>query len=155
MIGESAAGSSSGPDPAVGDCAFDDLDGRRLHDIVRLRVDVFVVEQECPYPELDGRDVEAGTRHLWIDDDEGVASYLRLLDDGETTRIGRVVTASRARGAGLSARLMRHALATSQPPWVLDAQAHLTDWYARFGFAPIGAVFDEDGIDHQRMIRGS
>ena len=70
----------------IADRRFGELSARELHDIVRLRCDVFVVEQRCPYPELDGRDTEAGTRHVWItgnsDDADPIAAYARLLDDG-------------------------------------------------------------------------
>ena len=74
------------------DRRFTELTTREFHDIVRLRIDVFVVEQECPYGELDGRDTEDATRHVWIEDDPGVLSYLRVLDDGDARRIGRVCT---------------------------------------------------------------
>ena len=89
---------------------FADLDTRTFHDLLRLRIDVFVVEQSCPYPELDGRDVEPGTRHLWLSRDGAVAAYLRILTDpGGVARIGRVVVAPAARGAGLAGALMTEA----------------------------------------------
>ena len=61
--------------------AFGELSARTLHDLLKLRVDVFVVEQECAYPELDGRDTEAGTLHLWLERDGAIAAYLRILAD--------------------------------------------------------------------------
>ncbi|MFD0788595.1 GNAT family N-acetyltransferase, partial [Micromonospora azadirachtae] len=71
--------------------AFPDLTTRTFHDLLRLRIDVFVVEQNCPYPELDGRDVEPGTRHLWLTDGGTPLAYLRILaDPGDVARIGRV-----------------------------------------------------------------
>jgi ElaA protein len=134
---------------------FSDLDVATLYAILRLRGDVFVVEQKCPYPDLDGRDTEPGTRHVWFaGDDGGIAAYLRVLDDGGTARIGRVVTAPRARGAGLAGRLITEALRLiGDRPSVLDAQAHLAGFYARFGFAPAGPEFLEDGIPHIPMAR--
>ncbi|MET8064684.1 GNAT family N-acetyltransferase, partial [Micromonospora sp. NPDC005313] len=93
--------------------SFADLDARTFHDLLRLRVDVFVVEQSCPYPELDGRDVEPGTRHLWLSSDGAVVAYLRILADPDgVARIGRVVVARGARGAGVAGALMTTARAS-------------------------------------------
>lgn len=134
---------------------FDDLDLRTAYGLLKLRVDVFVVEQQCPYAELDGRDVEDATRHLWIADDGTPVGYLRLLDDGDVARIGRVCVAASHRGQGLAAVLMDAALAVvGARRSVLDAQAHLADWYARFGYAVAGEMFLEDGIPHLPMARG-
>ncbi|HEX6969275.1 MAG TPA: GNAT family N-acetyltransferase [Micromonosporaceae bacterium] len=133
---------------------FLDLDARTLYDLLRLRVDVFVVEQKCPYPELDGRDTEPGTLHLWLDRDGTPVAYLRLLDDGSARRIGRVVVGPGHRGAGHARRLMSEALAIVGPqPCVLDAQSHLVDFYAGFGFVATGPLFLEDGIPHMPMRR--
>ncbi|MEU8023271.1 GNAT family N-acetyltransferase [Micromonospora haikouensis] len=154
--------------------SFAELDARTLHDLLRLRIDVFVVEQRCPYPELDGRDVEPGTRHLWLtradprdrragddgkgDDGEtygGVVAYLRILaDPGGLARIGRVVVAPGARGGGHAGRLMTEALAAvGDRPCVLEAQSHLVGFYARHGFAVSGPEYVEDGIPHTPMRR--
>ena len=135
------------------DDRFLDLAIDELHDILRLRVDVFVVEQECAYPEIDGRDTEAATRHVRLIDDEGLAAYLRLLDDGDARRLGRIATRPSARGAGLAARLVDHAVATSSGPWVLDAQTHLEPWYRARGFAVVGDEYDDEGIPHVPMRR--
>ncbi|MFR9774971.1 GNAT family N-acetyltransferase [Micromonospora sp. MS34] len=134
---------------------FAELDARTFHDLLRLRIDVFVVEQACPYPELDGRDVEAGTRHLWLTRDDAVLAYLRILADPDgVDRIGRVVVAPAARGAGLAGRLMAEALAlVGDRPCVLEAQTHLVDFYAGHGFAISGAGYVEDGIPHTPMRR--
>lgn len=137
---------------------FEALTTREFHDLLRLRIDVFVVEQSCPYPELDGRDVEPGTEHHWItgsaDDRDAVVVYARTLDDGDAIRIGRVVTAPSARGAGLAAGLMAHLVDRFDgQAIVLDAQSHLVDWYRRFGFGPDGEEFVEDGIPHVPMRR--
>lgn len=138
---------------AIVDRSFAALTASELHDLLRLRVDVFVVEQDCPYPELDGRDDEPGTRHIWLADADGPTAYLRLLDDGDVRRIGRVVTRADARGDGLAARLVDHAVATSEGPWVLDAQSHLAGWYEVHGFVVTGPEFVEDGIPHVPMRR--
>jgi ElaA protein len=135
--------------------AWADLDPLVLHDIVRLRVDVFVVEQACAYPELDGRDVEPGTEHVWTTDGAGVSAYLRVPTEPDgSRRIGRVVTRSDARGAGLSARLVADVVARhADVPIVLNAQAHLAGFYTGFGFAATGPEFLDDGIPHVPMRR--
>lgn len=126
-----------------------------LYEILRLRVDVFVVEQGCPYPELDGRDAEPAALQLWIERDGRVAATARLLDDGHERRIGRVATHPDHRGAGHAAALIVAACERSLGPWVLDAQSHLADWYARLGFVAEGEEFLEDGIPHVTMRRAA
>ncbi|MFP5336089.1 MAG: GNAT family N-acetyltransferase [Actinomycetes bacterium] len=136
--------------------AWAELDPATLHEIVRLRVDVFVVEQGCPYPELDGRDVEPATEHVWVAAPGlPVAAYLRVLAEPDgARRVGRVVTAPGARGAGLAASLVEDVLARhGHRPIVLDAQSYLTAWYERFGFTVAGPEFVEDGIPHVPMRR--
>ncbi|MDR7300677.1 GNAT family N-acetyltransferase [Haloactinomyces albus] len=133
-----------------------DLDAADLYRMLRLRVDVFVVEQQCAYAELDGRDLESSTRHLWIDSPDGrVLGYLRLLEDTEgTVRIGRVCTAQGARGMGLGAKLMRAAVAEiRRAPAVLSAQVDTVDFYRSFGFVESGEAYEEDGIPHIDMCR--
>ncbi|MFC0431139.1 GNAT family N-acetyltransferase [Kutzneria buriramensis] len=133
-----------------------DLTQQQLYDLLRLRVDVFVVEQKAPYPELDGRDLEQATRHFWLAGDDGrVLATLRLLEDkpGEF-RIGRVCTAADARGNGLSGRLMDAAVAEiGSAPSVLDAQVTVKDFYARYGYVTEGEEYLEDGIPHIVMRR--
>jgi ElaA protein len=136
--------------------SFADLDAATLYAILKLRSDVFVVEQECAYPDPDGRDTEPGTRHLWIERGPEIRAYLRILDDGDVRRIGRVVTAPAARGGGLAARLVAAALdEIGDRPSVLHAQAHLTSFYARFGYRPTGPEYLEDGIAHVPMARAA
>jgi predicted GNAT family N-acyltransferase len=134
---------------------FAELTGAEVYGLCRLRVDVFVVEQECPYPELDGRDAEPATVHLWFEDgDGGVAATIRVLDDGDTRAIGRVATAAAHRGEGLAARLIEAGIALCPGvPITLGAQAHLEGWYERFGFRRSGPGYDEDGIPHVPMRR--
>ncbi|MCO6004683.1 GNAT family N-acetyltransferase [Actinoallomurus purpureus] len=134
---------------------FTELDSGTLYALLKLRVDVFVVEQECPYPELDGRDTEPGTRHVWLSDDSGTPeAYLRVLDDAGGARIGRVVTAPHARGGGLAGRLMEAALEAIGDRTVrLDAQTHVAGFYARYGFVVDGPEYVEDGIPHVPMVR--
>jgi len=135
--------------------AVDDLDVRTSYRLWQLRESVFVVEQDCPYQELDGRDLEPGTRHVWADSDAGPVGYLRILDDGDAARIGRVLVVRSHRGRGLSGALMRAALAEiGDRPSVLDAQSPLAGWYATFGYQQSGDEFVEDGIPHVPMRRG-
>ena len=106
---------------------FDELDARTLYRILRLRAEVFVVEQDCPYLDPDGRDAEPGTLHLWVDPDPGaptVAAALRVVVEPDgSRRIGRVVTAPDHRGQGLAGMLLDRAVELVPPGRgvVLDA----------------------------------
>jgi ElaA protein len=134
--------------------SFADLDTTTLYAILKLRSDVFVVEQECFYADPDGRDPEPGTRHVWLARDREVLAYLRILDDGAVQRIGRVVVAESERGSGHAATLMTHALTViGNRDSVLHAQAHLVKFYSRFGYQPTGPDYLEDGIPHVPMAR--
>lgn len=134
--------------------AFDELDARTAYLLWQLRESVFVVEQRCPYLELDGRDLEPGTRHIWSAADNIPVGYLRVLDDGACARIGRVLVTTAQRGRGLSGLLMRTALdVIGDRPSRLDAQSPLARWYATFGYVQDGAEFLEDGIAHVPMRR--
>lgn len=133
------------------------LAAAQLYALLRLRVDVFVVEQECPYPEVDGKDLLPTTTHVWVEREGEVATTLRLLDaDGPTGPlvVGRVVTAADHRGAGLAAELMEWVLEQhGDRELELEAQSHLAGWYGRFGFERTGEDFDWDGILHTPMTR--
>jgi ElaA protein len=138
-----------------------DLTAAQLYALLRLRSEVFVVEQACVYLDPDGRDLEPATRHLWIEDEDRpdeVLACLRVLDEGDgSASIGRVVTAPSARSRRLGAELVQRALAPPTPrPVRINAQSYLVDWYAGFGFVVDGDEFVEDGIAHTPMIvRGS
>lgn len=140
--------------------ALADIDPQVLYRLLRLRVQVFVVEQDCAYEDLDGRDAEPDAELLWVADGDDVVATVRVLHDPTALRIGRVATAPTARSRGVAGELMRQAVArcTELDPEasiVLDAQAHLAPWYARFGFEVDGAPFDEDGIPHLPMRRAA
>ncbi|WP_439692194.1 GNAT family N-acetyltransferase [Curtobacterium sp. SP.BCo] len=130
------------------------LDIVTLHEILRLRQDVFVVEQGAAYPDIDGRDLEPGTLQFWAGQGS-VDATLRLLREPDgTERIGRVATAAASRGQGLAAQLMEAAITEARSSRIaIDAQAHLEQWYARFGFVRSGEDFSEDGIPHLPMAR--
>lgn len=150
--GPPAAG---GRRPWIRRARWTDLDPLTLHDLVRLRFDVFVVEQKCPYPELDGRDVHPTTEHLWLTDDHGPAAYLRVLaEPDDDLRIGRVCTRVDARGRGLAGLLMDDVLAGSPGTvFVLDAQTQVAGLYTSRGFVMCGPEYLEDGIPHIPMRR--
>ena len=136
-----------------------DLDAATLYELLKLRVEVFVVEQATPYPELDGRDLLAETRHFWLEDTDGhVVSTLRLMEEhpgGEKEfRIGRVCTKRAERGHGHTSRLMQAALAeVGDYPCRINAQTYLEEMYAKHGFVRAGDEFLDDGIPHVPMLR--
>src|SRR5690606_2963334 len=136
---------------------IDALTPRALYAMLKLRVDVFVVEQKCPYPEIDGRDFEAF--HLRILDGEELAASLRVLppeQDGKPVKIGRVVVAPDYRGYKLGQRLMTEAIEFAQARFPVTAielggQSHLQKFYGSFGFEAISDEYLEDGIPHVDM----
>ncbi len=135
-----------------------DLTSAMVYALLRLRIEVFVVEQRCPYQELDGRDLDATTRHFWLAPDgamQNVHATLRMLEQPEGQfQIGRICVAQHARGRGAMRRLLEAALAeVAEAPCTIDAQAHLTGRYSAFGFVAAGAEFTQDGIAHVPMRR--
>ena len=134
---------------------FCELTNTTLIDLLSLRSEVFVVEQNCVYQDIDGRDQEPTTRHIWLQEGATVIACLRLLQDAQTQRIGRVVTAAEQRGKGYSAQLIEYTLAHSSGPWVLSAQAQLEQWYQRFGFVRCGPDYLEDGLPHLPMHKAA
>ncbi|GAA1714295.1 GNAT family N-acetyltransferase [Isoptericola hypogeus] len=159
MAGQHDGRESPGGRWAIRVAAIDELDARTAYEAWRLRQDVFVVEQECAYPDLDGRDLEPRARHVvLLDGDDGgrVVGTARVLDDGDVQRIGRVVCHPDVRGTGASRVLMRASLdaATAAAPEqdvVLGAQSPLVGWYGSFGFTPDGPEYLEDDIPHTPM----
>lgn len=136
--------------------SFDELSAAELYGILKLRVDVFVVEQDCPYPDLDDRDREPHTRHLWVPGDAAgePAAYLRVLRGPDGVWIGRVVAHPSSRGRGVARHLVQHAVDAHESERIdIHAQAHLASWYASFGFEGVGEEFLEDGIPHLAMVR--
>ncbi len=133
---------------------FKELSLTELYKILKLRVDVFVVEQNCPYPELDGEDEDAV--HLFVEEEGEIASYLRIITRQEKTRIGRVITHKDHRGKKLSSKLMEEAMAYIKSNYpqkivLLSAQEHLQQFYGKFGFVPVSKMYLEDDIPHVDM----
>ena len=135
---------------------FSELTLDELYELLKLRVSVFVVEQNCPYPELDDRDQKA--LHLWYEEDGQMVGYLRIMDKGaasEWVSIGRVIAVKR--GQGIATRLVTEAIRTAKEQFgaeqiYLEAQVYAKGLYEKLGFREISGVFLEDGIPHVKML---
>jgi ElaA protein len=136
---------------------FAELTLEQLYAILQLRERVFVVEQKCAYIDADGAD--PACKHLWAERDGEIVAYLRVVPAGVKfveVSIGRVITASSARGTGLGRELMKRGIAEAggdAQPIRIGAQAHLSKWYGELGFEKASDVYWEDGIAHIEMVR--
>ena len=138
---------------------FDALHARTLYALLQLRTEVFVVEQNCVFQDMDGADEQCF--HLLGESARGLEAYARLVPAGlkyTEASIGRVVTLPAARGGGLGHALMSEAVRALVSLWGaqpirIGAQAHLQAFYGQHGFAPAGPIYIEDGIDHIEMVR--
>ncbi|MYN69699.1 GNAT family N-acetyltransferase [Streptococcus suis] len=138
--------------------AFDQLSLQELYAILTLRTNVFVVEQACPYPEVDGKDPNC--LHLLGTDEGELVAYLRILPAGlsyDEVSIGRVVIKSSHRGKGLGRSMMEQAIRYITNEWKesqikIGAQAHLEKFYSSLGFEPVSEVYLEDDIPHLDMF---
>lgn len=138
---------------------FPQLSTEQLYQLLKLRVDVFVVEQNCPYPELDNKDKIEGVFHLLGYQDGELVAYSRLLCPGisyNNVSFGRVAIALSARGKGLGQTLLSAVLAYCQQFWPdqdidIGAQEYLLGFYQSFGFKAISEVYLEDDIRHLDM----
>ena len=136
---------------------YGELTKDELYAFVRLRIAVFVVEQNCPYMELDSRDQAAV--HVWLEDDEGIEAYLRVMDRGvesEHVSIGRVIAVKRRSGIGTQVlsegiRVAKEYFDADQI--YLEAQVYAKSFYEKSGFRQVSDEFLEDGIPHIKMIR--
>lgn len=141
---------------------FSALDTTTLYKLLKLRVDVFVVEQNCPYPELDDKDLDAGTLHIFLKKDQKILAYSRVLAPGVSydgvPAIGRVCVSQTARRLGLGEALVGQAIATCQSTWpgrdiYISAQCYLQKFYESMGFVAASEPYLEDDIPHLKMIR--
>ena len=136
---------------------FEELTLKELYELLRLRSEIFVVEQDCPYQDLDGLDYEG--LHLFYEEEDGtVIACLRIFqhpdDDADTVRIGRVVT--KEHGKGLGALLLHEGVMTAETYYcphriLLEAQEYAKGFYEKEGFTVVSDMFLEDGIPHVRM----
>ncbi|MGB0893052.1 MAG: GNAT family N-acetyltransferase [Parashewanella sp.] len=140
---------------------FARLSNVELYQIIKLRIDVFVVEQNCIYADLDDKDCHSETRHLMLlDTNNQLIGYCRILPQGLSyphVSIGRVVIAPQARKKGLATQLLQRALVSIQKLWPqqdiqLGAQEYLVDFYQDFGFRTVSKMYLEDGIPHRDML---
>ena len=135
---------------------FGELTTDELYDLLQLRCAVFVVEQNCPYQDVDGIDRES--THLWLEEDGRMLAYLRWFrapEDPGKLHIGRVLSAERGKGWG--ARVLKEALqridSESPAEIEIEAQVYARGFYEREGFVACSEEFDLDGIPHLRMVR--
>jgi ElaA protein len=142
---------------------FHKLSAAELYAVVRLREAVFVVEQQCPYLDADGRDPLAWHLLGWYERDgrRELIAYARVFEPGVRYlegSIGRIVTAPSVRGTGIGRALMAEGLRRTEMLMPgqrikIAAQQRLVDFYVGFGFTVVSAPYDEDGIMHVDMIR--
>lgn len=135
---------------------FSQLTRDELFAIYKLRVAVFVVEQQCPYPEVD--DADRAACHLWLRDGEGIQAYLRVLPPGatfDTASIGRVIAVKRRQGLGR--RIVAEGIRAARERFgarviTIEAQTYARGLYEQAGFVQDSEEFLEDGIPHIRMV---
>ena len=140
---------------------FDDLAARDLYAVMRLRQEVFILEQNCIYPDLDGLDLSA--IHILCQKDGELLAYLRCLKPGLSypqSSIGRIVVSPTARGSGLGRKMAIRGIAYNFQQWPdsdirIGAQRHLEAFYGSLGFVTDGEPYIEDGIEHVHMNLGS
>lgn len=138
---------------------FQQLSTEDLYKIIKARIDVFVVEQNCPYPDCDDTDQIA--LHLWAEEDGQVMAYCRIFPEDvkyPETSIGRVLTTEKGRGRNLGRQMMKYAveaienrLRTSEIR--ISAQDYLIPFYQEFGFLPSDKKYLEDNLPHTEMFR--
>ena len=143
------------------DLHHSDLSVSQLYALLQLRCAVFVVEQNCPYQDIDGDDLEGENRHILGWHNGTRVAYARILksdDELQPVVIGRVIVSEALRGEKIGQQLMSKALESCTRRWpekpiYLGAQAHLQNFYGQFGFIPVTDIYEEDGIPHIGMAR--
>ena len=138
---------------------FEQLSNHQLYDLLKIRQDVFIVEQQCIYPDIDGLDVNC--LHLVGYDKEQLVAYLRLIPadfhHSGNIALGRIISLASMRGLGIGKMMMQQTMTyitehfPSQPVQ-LSAQFHLLNFYQNYGFSSISEPYDEDGIRHIDML---
>jgi ElaA protein len=143
--------------------AFSDIPVADLYQVLYQRQQVFVLEQKCLYPDIDGYDQAAHHLMAWhtVDGKRELAAYLRCIAPGvkyTEMSLGRVLTAPSARGSGIGRKLLEQGIARAEAlhpghRFRIGAQQYLEKFYASFGFKTVTAPYDEDGIMHIDMVR--
>ena len=133
---------------------FSELSTRELYEILRVRVSIFVVEQTCPYQEIDEGDFDA--YHLFLPDENGrIRAYLRIFEkDADFIRLGRILTTERGKGLGLE--LLREGMKAAEQifgkrRYYIEAQCYAIGFYEKAGFRVVSEEFLEDNIPHVKM----
>ena len=131
--------------------SFNELTLEELYEILKVRVNVFVVEQSCPYSELD--DIDKAAYHVYIKDEDGIAAYLRVYKDN-AVRIGRVLSLKRRQGLGTL--VLKKGIQVAKEVYSadkirLEAQVYAKELYEKLGFIQTSEEFLEDGIPHIKM----
>lgn len=137
---------------------FQDLTNDELYALMKLRVDVFVVEQECPYPELDNFDQQA--IHYFLKTKNDTVANVRILPSNskyQEASIGRVLVAKKFRGQGYAQEIMRKAIHYIVSEWnetriKIQGQEYLNNFYSNLGFKQVSESYMDDGIPHIDMI---
>lgn len=140
---------------------FQQLNNYQLYEILKLRVDVFVVEQNCPYPELDNKDIHIETHHLTAHHNSNLIAYARILPPGlsyQEISIGRLAVEETTRRKGIGSMLMKKCLEETDKIWPgssikISAQEYLKEFYEKFGFVKISDSYLEDNIPHIAMLK--
>lgn len=142
--------------------SFSQLTTNELYDFLKLRIDVFVVEQACYYSDLDELDRHPEVRHIFCYENDNILGYCRILPPGlvyqQESAIGRVIVSELARGRKLGYELMNLANQQVDLLWPnydchISAQEHLKSFYQNLGFAQITEMYLEDNIPHIGMVR--
>ncbi|AZA87420.1 GNAT family N-acetyltransferase [Chryseobacterium shandongense] len=137
---------------------FEEFTVPELYNVLKARINIFVVEQNCPYPDLDDYDQKAV--HIWAEQDGEVLANCRIFDKGikyPEASIGRVLTTEKARGKNLGKQLIAYAMETIEARFRTDeirisAQDYLLKFYGEFGFEDTGKKYLEDDIPHTEML---
>lgn len=137
---------------------FKELDSEEMYKILRLRSEVFVIEQDCIYEDCDGKDEKV--YHLYLKDNSEVVAYLRILPRNisyEEMSIGRVVVKKSYRGQSIASEMVKRAIQfiekeLDETEIRISAQAHLINFYGSFGFKQVSDEYLEDGIPHIEML---
>jgi len=138
---------------------FDALTTKELYAILRLRSEIFVIEQNCIFLDMDNKDQYC--QHLMLYAENELVAYARIVPAGLSypePSIGRVVSSNSVRGKGFGRQLLSLSIGNcirlcGNKPIRIGAQLYLKDFYGSFGFVASGDVYDEDGIDHIEMVR--